>query len=581
MQSILSMRDRRNTSLSISSNSSSTSTASTLAHDSSHEKRYTSPPVSPTLPAPVTKGSSARLPSKRSAAVKILMSLCALLVLWNYFYGQPLQPRRLDTSPEESIGEVILAEPTATLVLDASGLSKWTVAIPHNSSFPLHAAQYQAICRQGDELSSKLTNESRSFGLRNWRRKSSYYTLDRNFLDVADLEPLPDDVCNSSLTFVMDTADASFGKSLLMLWMSYGLAKKEGRAFFLDDTRWPFGKYTSYFPPLPAQGCSPPPQHHIVPCPHQAKHLVISAATAKWSFGRAFEQEFTPVRKHGVHGHRRIFDLIRAGYEDLFELVGDDAAYATSRIAKLTGEAASHHGSLVAMQIRRGDLHPSEYQFSRDYLPLARYAGAARILSSRLLGGNLSKPEASNNAAGLSSPSDNIRSPLLLASDDPDIINSPELSQAATPFPVQKAQERIMLATKAALDQTSPKQPIRQPGSAYVKHVDENSGWEGGFFSALFFSLGRPSPSASQDRSTGLADAADGQVLEQVMRMRELVGRAYLLDLAVLGESDGVVCAVSSAACRLLGVMLGWEAVAEGRWFNVDDRRTWSWDGRR
>ena len=63
--------------------------------------------------------------------------------------------------------------------------------------------------------------------------------------------------------------------------------------------------------------------------------------------------------------------------------------------------------------------------------------------------------------------------------------------------------------------------------------------------------------------------------------MRELVGRAYLLDLAVLGESDGVVCGISSATCRLLGVMLGWDAVKEGKWVNVDDGRAWSWDGRR
>ena len=63
--------------------------------------------------------------------------------------------------------------------------------------------------------------------------------------------------------------------------------------------------------------------------------------------------------------------------------------------------------------------------------------------------------------------------------------------------------------------------------------------------------------------------------------MRELIGRGYLLDLSVLGQSDGVVCAVSSATCRVLGVMLGFDAIKEGRWVNVDDRRAWSWDGRR
>lgn len=65
------------------------------------------------------------------------------------------------------------------------------------------------------------------------------------------------------------------------------------------------------------------------------------------------------------------------------------------------------------------------------------------------------------------------------------------------------------------------------------------------------------------------------------MRLRELIGRGYLLDLAVLGTaSDGVVCAVSSAGCRLAGVMMGWEAVERARWVNVDEGRGWSWDGR-
>jgi hypothetical protein len=40
------------------------------------------------------------------------------------------------------------------------------------------------------------------------------------------------------LTYVMETDDAGFGNTLMRLWMSYGLAKAENRAFFIDDTRW-------------------------------------------------------------------------------------------------------------------------------------------------------------------------------------------------------------------------------------------------------------------------------------------------------------------------------------------------------
>ncbi|KAK5122374.1 hypothetical protein LTR85_003958 [Meristemomyces frigidus] len=438
----------------------------------------------------------------------------------------------------------------------------------------------------------------RSFRLKDWRRRGSYYAPDPSFLDIADAEqsgalPSPppqqattESVCNRSLTFSMDTDDSSFGKTLLLLWLSYGLAKREGRAFFIDDSRWVYGRYTSYFAPPPSQGCSPPAPHHILPCPHQARHLVVSAATASWTFGPGFDEAFVQQRRHGAEKYQRIYELARAGFEDLFTLVGEDAGYARSRIAGMKKDAASHGGSVVGMQIRRGDQHPLEYQFSRDYLPLERYAAGARTLFRTLLSGR-APHHATSDLADFSTMVEYVHSPLLLASDDPETIAAPELAEAAAPFTVQKAQERILLATKAALDQTSPVAPIREPGSAYVKHVDENSGWEGGFYSALFHSLGNPKATSASgtlerlDSLSSIDSDDDFRASEQAMRMRELVGRAYLLDLAVLGQSDGVVCAVSSAACRVLGVMLGWEAVVNNRWINVDDARPWSWNGER
>ncbi|KAH9825912.1 hypothetical protein Tdes44962_MAKER10122 [Teratosphaeria destructans] len=340
----------------------------------------------------------------------------------------------------------------------------------------------------------------------------------------------------------METDDASFGKTLLMLWMSYGLAQRQGRAFFIDDTRWPYGRYATYFAPPPSPGCAPPPPHQVLPCAHAARHLLVTAATAPWTFGRSFDDEFTRPRRRGSERHRAVYDLTRTGYQALFQI-----ATKTSR----------RH---VGMQIRRGDLHPREYQFSRDYLPLERYATAARSLSTRL------QPRPDHSPPGVAPI------PLLLASDDPDVLTAPDLLQALTPLPLQEAQTRITLATKATLDLASPIRPVPVPGSAYTKYIPENSGWEGGFYSRLFFSIGQ----------TARPHAASGEeVSEPAMRLRELVGRAYLIDLAILGEADGVVCAVSCAACRVLGVMLGWEAVVDGRWVNVDDRRGWSWDGRR
>lgn len=450
------------------------------------------------------------------------------------------------------------------MVADNSGAQRWAVSIPSDAPFPLTTGQYQDICTQSEALSSSFSQRSRLERVRDWRKKSAYYRDELAYLDVSDAQRtgvLPgaqttsNKTCQSSMTFSMATDDVSFGKTLLLLWMSYGLAKKEGRAFFIDESDWPYGSYTSYFTPPPSQGCKPPPSNQIVPCPHIAKHIVVSAATAQWTFGPDFQTEFATSRYGMERGHR-VYDLIRTGYEDLFHLFGDDAAYTTQRIHEMrTLSETSGHPS-IAMQIRRGDLHPLEYEYSRDYLPLERYTSTAHRLLHSI----------ATSRTSTIHPTTGEQPTLLIASDDPSLPTNHDLLLAAAPHPINSAQTRILLATKAALDLSSPATPIRAPGSAYVKHVDENAGWDGGFYPSLFLSLGGSQPAAVSD---------------QAMRMRELIGRGYLLDLAVLGASDGVVCAVSSAACRLAGVMMGWDAVAEGRWNNVDDGRGWSWDGRR
>ncbi|KAF2158886.1 hypothetical protein M409DRAFT_71430 [Zasmidium cellare ATCC 36951] len=563
------MRDRRNTNLSVSSTDSSTSTTSRSSRNSLNEKRHSSPPPpSPTLPAPVTKENRPRSLSPKVMAMRTVAVICVVLLLWRCMLGWLMVPSILsgsigegvDESTELVAGNDLPSEPTAFMV-DVGGSSKWTVSIPHNHSFPLEPKTYRDICSHGMGLQATLTPKNRYHHTKHWLRKGAgdYYTKDDTFLDIDDAENagiLPkrkreklSNVCPTSLTFVLESDEASFGKTLLHLWMSYGLAKHEGRAFFIDDSRWAWGKYASYFAKPPKPKCSPPPAHHIVPCPHSAKHIIVSAATAPWTFGPLFHREFFQSRKHP-----RIYDLLRTGYENLFTLIGEDSLYAAARIAKLKEDAAMNDNMILGMQIRRGDLHPLEFQYSRDYLPLSRYGEGALTLL---------------NTHHHATTKDITKSSIILASDDPVIINSPELQQSASGLTIQRAQERIQLATKTTLDQQNPVEDLREPGSAYVKHIDENSGWEGGFYSALFLSLG------------GARRTHEGEISPQALRLRELVGRAYLLDLAVLGESDGVVCAVSSATCRVLGVMLGQDALKERRWMNVDDGRAWSWDGRK
>jgi hypothetical protein len=308
--------------------------------------------------------------------------------------------------------------------------------------------------------------------------------------------------------------------------------------------------------PPPSAGCLPPPASHIVPCPHTARHIVVSSATVASTFGHAFNEEFEDARKMRVERQHKIFALIRTGYEALFKLKGEDAKYVLNRALDLYGAVKSEGGISIAMHVRHGDKHPMEYQYEKDYIPLTRYVDAARDIYIDIVEGSNNNNNNNNNK-----PRDldarHTTSKIILASDDPLVYDSPELGPNSV-----RAQDRIVLATKAALEAAQGK---KNPW------IDEITGWEGGFYRDVFFSLGQPIKNTND-----VVKAVDTAVPEPAMNLRELVGRAYLLDLAVLRKSDAVVCTVSSTTCRLLAVMMGWEgAVREGRWRNVDGAFEW------
>jgi hypothetical protein len=578
-------------------------------------------------------------------------------------------------------------EPVALIAPDHIGKKKWTVWIPPTKSFPLRPQEYADICAQADEVQREL-GRSRWFGT----KKKSYYGMDSSFVDVQDalevglLPPMDEkskqgsiaeemqqenlggeSVCERSLTFVMETTDAGMGNSMLALWLAYGLAKKENRSFFVDDTHWyvsswalvpwyimlilsvrPYGNFSTYFKPPPAPKCQPPSANFRLPCPASASHLVISAATFPFSFGPMFLSQFLDTsRSH--EQHHQIFSLVRTGYEALFHLAhADDAAYVNERTTgKVFQEVNRRGGVTIGLHVRRGDLHPWEEQFERDYLPLTTYMDEARdILISRYeheptkrSGSPLTNDRRLDAEKDLFShltpfstfakskfpfeiPSKNsnhlikrhgapglMASKVLLASDDPLVYYAPEVSST------MRAQDRIVLASKSDLVSVS-------TADKQTSWLDTVSGWEGGFFKDVFFGLGRghegtrkpPQRSRLVGRSTEVSQnhayfaapaAAQGihPALAQLyahhgqwhpagqysrvpespspdaMRMREIVGRAYLLDLAVLGKTDSVVCAVSSASCRVLGIMLGWDKVVGGMWRNVDGEFGWSLRG--
>jgi hypothetical protein len=140
-------------------------------------------------------------------------------------------------------------EPSALIVHDDRGKQKWTVWIPPQTSFPLRSWEYAEICSQANELQYSLGSGSGIF-----KGKHKYYATDPHFVDISEaiskgLLPAPSEslseseldrksTCKRSLTFVMETEDVSMGNSLLALWLAYGLARKESRAFFVDDSRW-------------------------------------------------------------------------------------------------------------------------------------------------------------------------------------------------------------------------------------------------------------------------------------------------------------------------------------------------------
>lgn len=498
-----------------------------------------------------------------------------------------------------AVDEDLPQEPATVLVLDNKGRPKWTVSIPPRLDLPLRPNEYATICHQSDHISQHFRERN---GISNHAQSKGSYDHDSRFMDVAEAEEhglLPSakhgnmdlkkrsegredrpnngmdtetrgEVCERSLTYVLESSDAGFGITLMGLWMSYGLAKKEGRAFFIDDTNWyatcfidylvctdesrAYGKYITFFQPPPIPSCLPPQPNHRLPCPHQTRHLLVSASTAPWTFGDGFNQKFQDSHKADILQQKPIFSLLRAGHNALFHLSKPDADSLSYRLSELKTLISAKNGLSIGIHVRRGDCHPLEFQYQKSYIPFEAYIHAAHQMIASTF-------DLSN------STSDNIdaitASKIIVASDDPDVYDAPELQ------PSLRAQSHIVLANGSTLDAAQGS----SASSPSQKFVEGNVGWEGGFFSDVFWGLGgtaSPSPRAKISKQEREPPS------EMTLRLRELVGRAYLLDLKVIGSADRVVCGVSSVGCRLLAVMMGWEqGITGGKWRNVDGNFDW------
>jgi hypothetical protein len=555
--------DRKREKMLLSSRASPPKPLSSLSQKNLSVKQLLlySPIPSPALPALLPRHGKKPPPLNTRKALRVLAWLAILTTLY-YIVSFFLNPRRPSLASIASIpyltssgktyqivGDSDLPDfATPLAVTDSKGRHRWTVSIPEAAGFPLSGVDYADICLHIDEVAGHVKGK---------KQKSddhhAYYHADPNFIDVEEAQaqgllPPPSEiatyqsvpVCQKSLTYVLDTSEAGFGALLLGMWLSYSLAQEEGRAFFLDDSTFAYGKYSTYFSALlPVPECRPPPRSHRVPCPHHAKHIVISPATHAWNFGEEFRNHRT---------RRQIFDMARSGYEALFDLRQDDGEYAQARREELKHHDGEIDKALIGIHLRRGDRHPFDFAYQLGYLPPSFYREAAQEMASLFAS-----------------------SKIILASDDPEMYTHGEMSEYT------RAQERITLASGKALSVNS-------------------VGWEGGFFKDLFWDLGLPLEAHEQrkhgspmptrhEKHAKLHHQSKTGPLERDYRsnptneartLREFIGRAYLLELSILGHSDRVVCAVSSYTCRILAVMMGWErAFEKGHWKNVDGHYDW------
>ena len=247
-----------------------------------------------------------------------------------------------------------------------------------------------------------------------------------------------------------------------------------------------------------------------------------------------------------------IFTMLRDGYDNLFTLASSDAEYVKNRVKDFDTKIGE--GLMIGIHVRHGDRHPLEFQYQKSYIPLEAYVDAARkAMTDAFTWPNGTEDHMHSRATKM-----------ILASDDPDVYTSTEFSHAL------RAQEQIVLASKAHVDAAQ--------GSN--KFIDDNLGWEGGFFKDVFWGLGDPEGSTSARSLRRRAEQLerDGRLAlpEAALQLRGLVGRSYLLDLAVVGRSDRIVCTTSSIGCRLLAVMMGWEdSFVNKFWINVDGEFEW------
>ncbi|CAD6500621.1 BgTH12-06330 [Blumeria graminis f. sp. triticale] len=547
-------------------------------------------PLSPVLPSLVRPRSKEILTSKYRRQLKVAAWLISIFIIT---YHSLHEAKHFTTvtgwaalrgSKDEAVRGAYRPDFPSPVILNIHGQLKWTISIKPGEAFPLAPRQYAEICNQSIQTAEDVANLHGHLYLPSIIPTKSG-NIDPNFIDVREVMELgifpdspkklkPSDefplregvdeltrlpVCNKTMTYLLESSDAGLGSTLMMLWTAYGLAREEGRDFFVDDSRWAYGRYTQMFQPPPKPPCKLPPYYEILPYPAHTRHLVLSAATATYTF-EAFSPDLEGLRqKDSLHLQRRIFSLARIGYEALFHLTTQDQAYVDDRVKFFKEDIAilgpeNLNATVIGIHVRHGDRRPLESPYKDSYIPLYRYVDKAEDSARSIFHRQSIDIESSDTALN--------KSIIILASDDPDVYLSEEFEQAF------RAQEKVNLASRPA-SKTASQQP------AIHKFVGASVGWEGGFFASMFWNLGKRLSRLPREETE--VHEVQHLVSAESLKLRELVARTYLMDSAVLGKaSDKIICTVSCMSCRLLGIMMGWEKAIDQRgWVNIDGESGW------
>lgn len=221
-----------------------------------------SPPPSPALPSLIPRHGKKPADRRSKHMRKLLLwGAIALLVVWwclTWFTGRKgaspyVWPVKNGDDWQMQYENKVPKEPSAVVATNLDAKTRWTVSIPSSYDFPLLPKYYADICQQTMPVMKNV------MGMTGPMRHKAYDWKDPNFVDIKEAQqqgfleeddeesikvvggesiPADAEVCKKSLTYVMETSNPSFGKTLLEMWMAFGLAMEEGRAFFIDDSYW-------------------------------------------------------------------------------------------------------------------------------------------------------------------------------------------------------------------------------------------------------------------------------------------------------------------------------------------------------